>query len=79
MEPNRLVVPPKEEERMLRWLAVGHLPLQLQPIVRHYRQLADYIVSNIPSGPERTVALRKLVESKDCAVRAIIEGMPDGT
>lgn len=31
---------------------------------------AEHICHTLPSNPERTVALRKLLESKDCAVRA---------
>ena len=37
------------------------------------RMLADLIVSTLPSNQERTVALRKLLEAKDCAVRAQLE------
>ena len=29
-------------------------------------------VDTLPSNPERTVALRKLLEAKDCAVRALL-------
>ena len=35
-------------------------------------QLAEALVRDLPSNPERTVALRKLPEAKDCAVRALI-------
>jgi hypothetical protein len=34
--------------------------------------LAATIVATLPRNPERTTALRKLMESKDCAVRALI-------
>lgn len=34
--------------------------------------LAEGICEFVPSGPERTVALRKLLESKDAAVRASV-------
>jgi hypothetical protein len=29
-------------------------------------------VGKLPANPERTVALRKLLEAKDCAVRAVL-------
>lgn len=32
------------------------------------------IVAKLPRNPERTTALRKLLEAKDCAVRSIILG-----
>lgn len=34
--------------------------------------LAEHIVATLPRNPERTVALRKLLEAKDAAVRALI-------
>jgi hypothetical protein len=61
-------------DRMLRWFEYEHLPPHLQRVSKEFCQLADTIVALIPSGPERTVALRKLLESKDAAVRAAIEG-----
>ena len=33
---------------------------------------AEELCATLPSNPERTVALRKLLEAKDCAVRALI-------
>lgn len=73
---SKLVIPDDKGtgERMMKWLSTEHLPEELQTIVYQYRGLGEYICNAIPAGPERTVALRKLVESKDCAVRAIIEG-----
>lgn len=35
-----------------------------------YAHLAIHLVRTYPAGPERTVALRKLLESRDCAERA---------
>jgi len=32
--------------------------------------LAQHLVESLPRNPERTVALRKLLEAKDCTVRA---------
>ena len=37
-----------------------------------YRLLAHGLVRELPRNPERTVALRKLLESKDAAVRAAL-------
>ena len=34
--------------------------------------LAAGIVRDLPRNPERTVALRKLMEAKDAAVRALV-------
>jgi len=59
-----------EKERMLQWFTFDHLPVALQPTSRAFSVLASEIVATIVPGPERTVALRKLLESKDACVRA---------
>lgn len=58
------------EERMMKWFEYAHLPLHLQAVSRAFGDLAKGIVDTCEPGPERTVALRKLLESKDAAVRA---------
>lgn len=60
------------EERMLKWFGYNHLPENLQKVSERFANLAELICSDIPSGPERTVALRKLLEAKDAAVRAVV-------
>lgn len=62
--------PSMPEERMLKWFAYDHLPEHLQAVSRPFGELADKIVATLEPGPERTVALRKLLEAKDAAVRA---------
>jgi hypothetical protein len=57
-------------DRLLQFFSYDHLPPDLQVISRPFGELAELIVANLPSNPERTVALRKLLEAKDCAVRA---------
>lgn len=57
-------------ERMLKWFEFEHLPEHLQAVSKPFGELAAAIVENIQCGPERTVALRKLLEAKDAAVRA---------
>lgn len=58
------------EERMLKWFAWDHLPPLLRKVSRPFATLAEKLVADIEPGPERTVALRKLLEAKDAAVRA---------
>lgn len=58
-----------DEDRMLKWFAFDHLPEPLKEVSFHFSELARAICSLIESGPERTVALRKLLEAKDAAVR----------
>lgn len=57
-------------EYLLQFFAYQHLPEALQVISRPFGELAAHIVATLPRNPERTTALRKLLEAKDCAVRA---------
>ncbi len=57
---------------LLQFFQYEHLPLHLQEISRPFYSLANDIVSYLPANEERTAALRKLLEAKDCAVRAKI-------
>ena len=58
------------EERMLKWFEFAHLPEHLQVVSIKFYEVAMSLCSLTDSGPERTVALRKLLEAKDAAVRA---------
>lgn len=60
------------EDRMLKWFKYDHLPGPLQTVSSPFHKLAHDLVEVIEPGPERTVALRKLLESKDAAVRAFV-------
>jgi hypothetical protein len=59
-------------EPILQFFAYAHLPATLQSISRPFHEMACWIDSNLPRNPERTVALRKLLEAKDAAVRAYL-------
>ena len=61
---------PEPGERMMKWFEYEHLPEALACVSMRFFELAKYLVDEVPPGPERTVALRKLLESKDAAVRA---------
>jgi len=57
-------------DRMLQFFKYDHLPERLQAVSKPFCELAEMVVMELPMNPERTVALRKLLEAKDCAVRA---------
>lgn len=57
-------------DRMMQFFAYSHLPAHLQEISKPFGDLAQQIVDTLPSNPERTAGLRKLLEAKDCIVRA---------
>lgn len=57
---------------LLQFFAYTHLPESLQNISKPFGELASMIATTLPQNPEATTALRKLLEAKDCAVRASI-------
>jgi hypothetical protein len=72
---------------MLQFFEYAHLPVRLQAVSKPFCDLAHAICAvpdpvhglphavvcgPLPRNPERTVALRKLLEAKDCAVRAVL-------
>lgn len=59
-------------EPILQFFAFAHLPPHLQAVSQPFGEMAQKIVDTLPRNPERTVALRKLLESKDSAVRALL-------
>ena len=59
-------------EPIMQFFAYGHLPEKLQAVSRPFGELAEHIEKTLPRCAERTVALRKLLEGKDAAVRALL-------
>lgn len=64
-------------EHIAQFFAYNHLPERLQAVSRPFHDMAGMILT-LPRNPERTVALRKLLEAKDCAVRALLAGESHG-
>jgi hypothetical protein len=59
-------------EPIMQFFGYSHLPPNLQAVSQPFALLAETILAKLPRNAERTVALRKLLESKDAAVRASI-------
>lgn len=55
---------------MMQFFSYSHLPPSLQAVSKPYCDLAIQQNETLPENPEKTTALRKLLEAKDCAVRA---------
>ena len=66
--PNAEAAPPPDH--IMQFFAHEHLPPKLRAVSEPFSALAHLVVSTLPRNPERTVALRKLLEAKDAAVRA---------
>ena len=63
---------PVPTEPLLQFFRWAHLPPALAAIAKPFAALAERIVETLPRNPERTTSLRKLLEAKDCAVRAVL-------
>lgn len=58
---------------IMQYFAYAHLPERLQVISRPIGDLATAMNEQLPDGPEKSAGLRKLLEAKDCLVRAALE------
>lgn len=65
MDPNA--------ERIIKFFDHRHLPHHLAVISQECGMLAIQMAESLNPGPELTAGLRKLLEAKDCFVRARIE------
>lgn len=61
---------------ILRYFKFGHLPEHLAAVAAPFAQLANDLVQAIAPSAERSVALRKLLEGKDAAVRSALDLTP---
>lgn len=58
---------------MARYFAYDHLPAHLQEVSKPCHDLAEQMIDLLPDGAELTAGLRKLLEAKDCLVRAALD------
>lgn len=59
---------------LMQYFSWSHLPIELQTVSKEVAELAQRMNDILPSNPEKTVGLRKLMEAKDCFVRAQLAG-----
>ena len=59
-------------QHVLKFFKYDHLPEQLQAVSKDFALLAQTTAERAPDSQETTVALRKLLEAKDAAVRATL-------
>jgi hypothetical protein len=61
--------------QIARWFAYGHLSSDhVRTASKACSDLAAEMIDYLPDGPELLAGLRKLLEAKDCFVRAAIGG-----
>jgi len=57
---------------ILKYFEYSHLPEKLQSVSKPIGDLAKQMDETLPDGPEKSAGLRKLLEAKDCLVRALL-------
>lgn len=58
---------------ILRYFEYEHLSQLLQDVSKPFCDLAHMMALELPYNPETSSCLRKLLEAKDCAVRAALD------
>jgi hypothetical protein len=56
----------------IKYFGYEHLPRDLQKISKPIAELAGLMEVKLPDGPEKSAGMRKLLEAKDCFVRAAL-------
>lgn len=59
---------------IMRHFAYDHLPTDLRATSMLCNDMAKVMNAQLPDCAEKSAGLRKLLEAKDCFVRAVIEG-----
>lgn len=62
----------ESQHYLIQFFSYIHLPENLQAVSKPFGDLAKTIDLTLPNNPEKSTALRKLLEAKDCAVRALL-------
>lgn len=57
---------------IMKYFEYAHLPKHLQAVSKPFGIMAQQMNSQLPDGPEKSAGLRKLLEAKDCMVRAAL-------
>ena len=63
-----------QAEPIVQHFRFSHLRAELLPVSAPFAALAVGLLETVPRNAERSTALRKLLEAKDCAVRAVLQG-----
>lgn len=61
-------------QELLAFFAFEHLPPHLQAVSRPIGELARNMAGTLPDCAEKTAGMRKMLEAKDCFVRAALSG-----
>ena len=62
----------------LKYFSYANLPPKFQPVGKPIGNLARQLEAFLPDGPEKSAGMRKLLEARDCFIRATHD-LPDLT
>ena len=57
---------------ILRYFEYEHLPRQMREVSQMIAEVAEHMEAVLPANAEKSEGLRKLLEAKDCFVRAAL-------
>ena len=63
----------KSYSHIMRFFRYEHLPENVQPVSKSFKDLARLLNGMIPDSAEKSAGLRKLLEAKDCMERAALD------
>lgn len=61
---------------IMQYFEYAHLPEKLQGVSKPIGELAKFMDEALPECAEKSAGLRKLLEAKDCLVRAALQPKP---
>jgi hypothetical protein len=73
---KKVLVVTHRDDPILQYFSYVHLPEHLQAASKPIADVAFLLADTLPHNAERAVALRKLLEAKDAAVRALVAKEP---
>lgn len=59
----------------MKYFRYEHLPVALQEVSKPAAELAEQMDRTLADGPEKAAGMRKLLEAKDCFVRAKLDSV----
>jgi len=57
---------------IMKYFAYAHLPPKLRAVSKPFHDIAHAVIAATEPGAEQSAGLRKLLEAKDCFVRAAL-------
>lgn len=63
--------------RLTKFFVSDHLPPELREVSQLFERMAHFLDGGFDETAEKTAGMRKLLEAKDCFVRAKLEALAE--